>query len=178
MDSISNPTQPPFASANTGNTTPNIAQFHPFSIPSQGGTWIPVIRYVYVNGQLYTSTPVPGANYASDLVGCPTNVTVSNLICTTPSVGQPGYNNNAAYPQYSHKFSYNSTTSLPSDATKTLGFTLNATTNYFPFLFLGYTASDRIKISYVSGNTVTLLRDVAVGTDIPDRKSTRPNSSH
>ena len=171
LDDIVTPTQPTFASANSGNTTPGIAQFHPFSIPSQGGSWIPVIRYAYLNGTKYTSVITPGVAYASDLATCLIPINVLNLSCIAPTVGQPGYNaptNNL--PQYSHRFAYVNSVSIPTDANKTLGFDLNTdgSTNYLAWRFDGFTISDRITFTYVSplNSTSTVLQDYAIGQDI------------
>ena len=173
LDDIVTPTQPTFASANSGNTTPGIAQFHPFSIPSQGGSWIPVIRYVYLNGIKYTSVITPGASYSSDLASCLTPINVLNLNCIVPIVGQPGYNAPAYNAtQYSHRFAYVNSVSLPADSSKTLGFDLNSdgSTQYLAWRFDGLAISDRITFTYVSplNSTSTVLQDYVVGSDVPN----------
>ena len=171
LDSITSPTQPTFASANSGNTTVGIAQFHPFSIPSQGGSWIPVIRYAYFDSIKYTSTLTPGSAYASDLAACLTPIDVLNLNCIVPTIGQPGYNAPAnSATQYSHRFAYVNSVSLPADASKTLGFDLNSdgSTQYLAWRFDGFTISDRITFTYISplNSTSTVLQDYAIGTDV------------
>ena len=167
VDSILNPIE--FTSGNTGNTDLAIQQFHPFTgasaRPSIGGSWIPVIRYAYLDSIKYTSQITPGAAYASDLATCLAPITVLDLNC------ENGTNTTVGFTQYSHKFAYTNGSQVASDASKSLVFTLNsdASTQYFAWYFQGVIVSDRIKFTYVSpGNsTSTLLQDFVVGTDLP-----------
>lgn len=167
LDSTSNPIE--FTSGNIGNTDPAIQQFHPFTgssaRPSQGGSWIPVIRYAELDGIFYYSTSTPGGSLSTDLATCLTPITVLNLNCTN------GDNSQAGFEQYSHKFQYVNGLQSPSDASKTLAFTLNSdgSTQYFAWYFEGVTVSDRLTFTYVSplNATSTVLQDYAIGTDIP-----------
>jgi len=167
VDSILNPIE--FTSGNTGNTDPAIQQFHPFTgasaRPSIGGSWIPIIRYAYLDSIKYTSTITPGASYASDLATCLTPINVLNLNCSN------GTNTDVGFEQYTHKFNYTNGVSSPSDASKSLGFDLNSdgSTQYMAWYFAGNIISDRITFTYVSplNATSTLMQDFAIGTDIP-----------
>ena len=166
LDSTSNPIE--FTSGNVGNPDPAIQQFHPFTgtsaRPSQGGSWIPVIRYAELDGIVYYSTPTPGQDLATDLATCLTPITVLNLNCIN------GTNSTVGFEQYSHRYEYQNGLQSPSDASKTLAFTLNSdgSTQYFAWYFQGANISDRIRFTYVSplNTTSTVLQDFAIGNDI------------
>lgn len=159
LDSITNPTQ--FISGNAGNTDPAIQEFHPFTgnaaRPSQGGSWIPVIRYAFFNGIKYTSSNVPGETYAPDLATCLEPITVENLNCT---------NGNTPTQMYTHSIQYTAVIQNQADATRTFRFDLGAAVNYFAWKFYGYNVSDKIEFYYVSGATQTLLGQYAIGFDV------------
>jgi hypothetical protein len=156
LDSITNPIQ--FTSG--VGSDPAISQLHPFTgtaaRPSVAGDWIPVIRYVFLDGTKYTSANVPGEAYSPDLATCLEPIVVENLTCL----------NGSAIEIYSHSISYEATIENPADAIRTLRFDLNAAVNYFAWKFYGYVVSDRVELYYVSGVTQTLLGDYAIGFDL------------
>ena len=166
LNSTSAPLQT-FSSKNSGNTDITASQIHPFSVPSQSGTWIPVIKYITLDGIAYS--PNGGAySLSADLATCLPTVSITSLTCTAPTVGQPFYSSQASY---SHYFRYVSTnTSVLGDANKTMTMELNSdgSTKYLPWYFYGYTVSDRIKFSYVSPllGTTTLLEDYVIGPNV------------
>jgi hypothetical protein len=143
----------------------DIQQFHPFTganaRPSIGGSWIPVIRYAVLDGTKYTSEITPGEAYASDLATCLAPVTVLNLNCIN------GTNTDVGFEQYSHRFQYVNGLQDPTDASRTLAFTLNTdgSTQYMAWYFAGNTVSDRLTFTYISpvNVTSTVLQDIAIG---------------
>jgi hypothetical protein len=174
LNSVTAPIQT-FASKNSGNINPTASQVHPFVVPSQSGTWIPVIRYIDVNGVTYS--PTGGIyNLSQDLATCLTNITITSLTCPAPTSGQPFYSTDA---RYSHYFLYNyGATSVAGDANKTLSMELNAdgSTKYLAWYFYAYRVSDRIKFSYVSPTlgTTTLLEDYVVGLNVTTDLTANP----
>lgn len=165
LNSITNPIE--FTSG--VGSDPAISQLHPFTgaaaRPSVAGNWIPVIRYVYLDGTKYTSTSVPGEAYSPDLATCLEPIVVENLNCT---------NGNTPTQTYTHSIEYAAVIQNPADATRTFRFDLGASVNYFAWNFYGYTVSDKIQFYYVSGVTQTLLGQYAIGFDINNFDVTGP----
>jgi hypothetical protein len=165
---------PEFVSGSAGTTDPTVTVLHPFAgEPAEGGTWHPVIKYVYINGIKYSRTYMPDARYSPDLLHCldPIIVIVNNLNCSNggnyfaSTYGSPG--------SYIHKVSYTNGLNSPTLAARSFRFDLDATNKYFAWFFLGYQEADKIKITYVSplNNTSTMLEwweigGTAGGTDV------------
>lgn len=170
LDSTLNPIE--FTSGNLGNTDPAIQQRHPFTgnsaRPSVAGNWIPVIRYVYLDGIPYSSTPTVGFELSTGLATCLLPITVVNPTCFNGSNSTPGTL------QYSHEFKYVNSNAVFSDASKTLNFEIDASTQYLAWAFKGNTVSDRIQFTYVSGVSETLLEDFVIGGDVTTNLNVTP----
>lgn len=170
LDSTTNPIA--FTSGNLGNTDPAIQQRHPFTgnsaRPSVAGSWIPVIRYVTLDGIPYAATPTVGFELSTSLETCLLPVVVVNPTCFN------GSNTTPATLQYSHEFKYLNSNAVFSDANKTLNFELDASTQYLAWAFRGNTVSDRITFTYVSGVTQTLLEDFVIGGDVTTNLNVTP----
>lgn len=178
LNSTSAPLQT-FSSKNSGNTDITASQIHPFNVPSQSGTWIPVIKYITLDGIIYS--PNGGAySLSADLTTCLPTVSVTSLTCPAPTVGQPFYNDQGpSYAQYSHYFKYQSTnTSVAGDANKTMSMELNSdgSTKYLAWYFHAFLVSDRFKLSYVSPllGTTTLLEDYVIGGNVTNNFTSTP----
>jgi surface protein len=126
------------------------------TIPVIAGYWVPVIRYATIGGITYTSTPRSGYNSAIDLATCLNPIQVQNFNCTNGTVGTGNY---------THLVAYQNGTQLASEASKTIAFDLDGTVQYFAYFFNGYIIADRLKFSYVSGATETVMHDLVIGTD-------------
>lgn len=156
-----------FSSGNTGNTDPDIDVFHPFigasGIPVTGGVYIPRIRYVNLNGILYSYNNYPNSEPSPDLETCLPDITVVNPSCSNGNV-------NSIYPTL---ISYNTTAPFAS-ATRSIIYEIDASTLYVAYLVVGSNIADRFKFSYVDGstNTVTLLEDIVVGNNVPTTNMT------
>lgn len=141
---------------------PDIEVQHPFNgnsaIPVIGGTYIPRIRYIYLNGVLYAPTTYPGALLSPALLTCLPNVIVQDYSC--------GNGGNAIIGQgYEHNITYSANTNFQ-NATRTIRFNYTPNVNlYLAYFFLGYTIADRIKFIHVLNNVDTVLLDMVVGTD-------------
>ncbi len=169
---------------------PSIQVEHPFTnIPVPGGTLYPVIRWVYFNGVQYSSVLTAGMSYSPDLYECLDPVTVKQLTCyngVNPAPGASADNNYNFYtsnyvgvnPTYTSQFHYSYTTSVVSDATKTISFILNTggTTKYLAWYFKGYTIADTVKISYVNIVTMaeTVLTNWFIGSNITTDYTSNP----
>lgn len=132
---------------------------HPFTgnaaIPVIGGVYIPIIRYIYLNGILYAPDTYPGAIVSPDLEACLPEITVVNPSCDNGGIGQ-----------YAHTFSYTANTNF-NNATRALHFDYTIDDLYLAYGFTGYTVSDRITITHVDALAVeTVLEDAAIGNDI------------
>jgi uncharacterized protein (TIGR02145 family) len=162
LDSTTNPIE--FTSGNIGNIDPLIQQRHPFTgnsaRPSVAGSWIPVLRYIYLDGIGYASTPTPGFELSTSLETCLLPVAVVNPTCFN------GTNTTPNTTQYSHEFRYVNSNAVFSDANKTLNFEIDASTQYLAWMFRGNAVSDRITFTHVSGVTQTLLDDFVIGLDV------------
>lgn len=167
FNSTSNPVE--FVTGSPG--APGIDQAHPLvgttARPVLGGTWIPVIRYIVLNGTKYYSSdpdPVDG-QYDPSLLNCLDEIVVQNINCTNSNFVPNPFNPSLI--GYTHQFEYQIPSAVPGDASKTLRFDISPTTNYLAFFFTTGAISDRITFTYVSGLTQTTIGDFAVGQDIP-----------
>lgn len=154
---------PEFVSGSAGATDPAVTVSHPFGgEPAEGGTWHPVIKYVYINNIKYSRTYIPGVRHSPDLLHCldPIIVIVDNLSCSNG--GNVFYN---GIP-YAHVVSYRNNLNSASFARRSFRFDLDATNKYFAWNFFGFEVADFMKITYVSplnGNTETVLEYWKVG---------------
>lgn len=182
LDSVSSPV----ATFTSGTAGSGALQLHPFTgvnaRPVLGGTWIPVIKYVELNGikhysnlSDYLADAQPTKAYAPDLANqsCLNTINVLNLTCPAPTNTQNFFNNNSSFSAYSHRITYVPTlASTPADAGKTLGFILDPTTQYFAYHFDSSGVADWLKIEYVRGSgpnlgQATTILSMAIGTNIP-----------
>ena len=69
----------PFTSG-VGASDPNIQAQHPFTDEVVfAGTLYPVITYIYIDGNEYTSTPQSGPYYSPDLITCLSSVVITSI---------------------------------------------------------------------------------------------------
>lgn len=142
---------------------PTIQAYHPFiNEPVQGGDLYPVIEYIYVDGERYTSEFEVGSRYSPDLITClaPPPIVVEAMDC-----------NNGVSGLYSHTVSYQNLFDPLQDASRSVRFILNedGSTDFFAFAIKAYDISDRFAFYYCTLNDSegVLLEDIAVGKDIP-----------
>ena len=164
-DSVSG--APKFTSGSVGATDPAVTVSHPFSgEPAEGGTWHPVIKYIYIDGIKYSRTYIPGVRYSPDLTHCLDTVivTVDNLNCANG--GNYFASTYGSQGSYAHKVTYINGLNSPTLAARSFKFDLDATNKYFAWFFLGYQEADKMKITYVSpaNNTSTMLEWWEVGS--------------
>lgn len=169
-DSLENPKQ-----FTTGKgTDPDITFFHPLTgtnaLPVEGGTWIPVIRYVVVGGVRLYSKPTLCRKWCSTLTGLP-SIVVSSATC---------YNGGSYWSgaSYTHYYNYNSTVNNVAEASRTIRFDLNsdATTLQFAYAFFADTVADRVTFIYCNQaeEELFVLDDWIVGGDATYNNTTTP----
>lgn len=152
-----------FSSSNPGNMISGIKAYHPLtglnSYYVEEGTWLPKIRYMYVDGVKYTSYPEPGSIYTPDLLDCLPSITVQNFTCVNGGTGD-----------YAHTISYVNAVSPPKVADMTFNMDLNidGSIKYIAFKFSGKDYADGLKIYYVSplNGTSVLLDWWVVGAEV------------
>lgn len=142
---------PGFTSGSAGAADPAVTVAHPFAgEPAEGGTWHPVIKYIYINGIKYSRNYTPGVRYSPDLTHCLDSVivTVNNLSCANGS----DVNGSMYYTsqKYSHRMTYNNAVQSPTLASRSFRFDLDANNKYFAWYFAGAEVRDRVKITYKS----------------------------
>jgi hypothetical protein len=155
-----------FTSGNNTSADPTVTVVHPFANElTQGGTYYPVIRFAYVNGQKYTASVTAGALYSPDFQTCLGSLVVTGLDCTTG-------NQSSTYPV---SLTYNNQTQNSTQAFRTLRYDIDATKRYLGWQFVGFSVSDVIKISYVSSvSGTTQLEYWRVGQDISTNLNSNP----
>ena len=138
LGSASGPVQ--FTSGNNAAADPAITVLHPIAAePTQGGEYFPVIKFVFLDGVKYVSSPTPYVKYSPDLETCLEPITVQNYSCENGGTGK-----------YAHTINYVNNVNSSTLASRTLRFDLNATTQFIAWTFTGASVPDNIKISYVS----------------------------
>lgn len=163
LDSIAGPIE--FTSG--VGSDPAITEFHPFqgtqARPVVAGEWIPVIRYIDLDGFRYYSTYTPGQRYSPDLRTCLPSVTVENYNCGNGNLTPPANELSG----YTHEITYTNTVQVAADSSRTVRMDLNTdgSTNYFVWEFNGFQIADRFQLFYVSSVTETLLEDHVIGDD-------------
>jgi len=140
-------------------TDPDITYSHPFtgttgSIPVEDGVWIPVIRYIVVDGIKIYSKHRPWEDYCE----IPT-ISVQPYLCDNGNSGTT----------YSHTLSFVNTLQQSQYSSRSIRFYLNddASTKYFGVSFYGYDIADRLRVYYCTSldSTGVLLEDIAIGID-------------
>lgn len=157
LNSISGSTV--FITGNSGNTDPSIQSFHPVdSELVQAGELYPVIRYVNINGVLYSSYSNLGYLYSPDLLTCLPAITVASMTCSNGTTGGT----------YGHSVAYVNSIQPSQLANRSLTYQLNmdSSSTEIAYQFYGYTIADRISIYYcLTGGSQTLIDDWVVGLD-------------
>ncbi len=168
---------PEFVSGSAGATDPAVSVSHPFAgEPAEGGTWHPVIKYIYIDGIKYSRSYTAGARLSPDLLNCldPIVVIVNNLNCANGGTVTSVYSSNP----YAHKITYINGLNSPTLAARSFKFDLDATNKYFAWWFTGYQERDKMKITYVSPNnsTSTVIEwwEVGYGTGAGTNYTTSP----
>ena len=145
----------------------DINQIHPFDppIPMEAGTYYPVLRWIEVDGVIYHSDSNLGDIYGEDLIDCVDIIDVLEPIVVEALTCANGVTSNL--PDYDHRFTYNNSSNPAEAATLSSTMYLNedASTKYIVWQFHGYQVSDEINFYYISGETRTLLEQVAIGND-------------
>lgn len=138
---------------------PDIQAYHPFlglaSIPVLPGTWVPVVRYVVIDGEIIFSVPKKCKSWCADLSNLPVIIVVSPLNCNST--------NSPVNPGYSYRLSYVSSQDF-SMAERLVLFQLptDLSAKYFAFVFNAALVSDKIEI-YFNEETIPLTSWI-VGT--------------
>lgn len=140
---------------NSGNTDPSIQAYHPFYEPVQAGELYPVFKYITINGTAYTAYPHTGYDYSPDLLTCLNSLTVLYLTCRNGSTGSTFF----------HTITYTNSTMNSAVANRSISYQLFPEITEMSWRFYGYAIADRIKTSYVSGESSTLISDWVIGTD-------------
>lgn len=121
-------------------TDPAIQAPHPFyDEVVLAGTLYPVIRYVYFNGEKYTSTLEEGALYSPDFIDCFDPVVVDAVNCSS-TLGTD--------PIYPYTIDYVNSTDGGLNRSRLIKYDLSADTYYLAWSFGGATVADQIKIYY------------------------------
>ena len=133
----------------TNGAAPDIQAVHPFTgtaaIPVQGGTWVPVIRWVVVGGIKYYPHPTKCKKWCSSLTGLPT-ITVNALNCGSTG-GTPASG-------YQYKLTYNTTQDFAL-ASRTIRWELPSDLSVinFALMFTGFTVADKIEVFFKDSAT-------------------------
>ena len=114
-------------------TDPDIDEYHPFVndaalIIENAGIYVPVIRYVVIDGNKILSEPKPCQKWCEDLSGLP-SITVRRLECSV-SCGGP-----IPTLGYDCKVVYESLLGIQTERDKTLKLYLGDNTGYVAFIF-------------------------------------------
>jgi hypothetical protein len=134
---------------------PDIVYTHPFvgasSIPVEGGTWIPKIRYIKIDGSTYIPRPGAGSGFCE----LPTFV-VSSLSCSNGGAGM-----------YSHSIGYSAAINNVSEAYQSIRMNLEPNQYWIAIRLNGGETSDRFRVYYINNanNTETQIEDIVVGQD-------------
>lgn len=152
---------------------PDITYTHPFigieSIPVEGGTWKPIVRYIVIAGAKIFTSPKSCQKWCDMTINLP-EIEVNPFTCSS-SVGPY-----AVY--YTHRLEYNCLINKVEDAEQTVRFNLDTdgSVTDFAWYFNGYEIADRITFIYcdVDGNELETLGDWVVGTDTEWNLSSTP----
>jgi len=133
----------------TGNT----------SIPVTSGTYIPVIKYIRLNG----------INYSSDLENGLVQIPLDNCLSTTTiDVNPLTCSNGANIGDYNHLIQFSGSSQGEPPELLSSTFILSANTNYFAWRFNAFNVQDTLKITYYGSyynNTPIVLEYWNVGAD-------------
>lgn len=154
---------------------PDIEAFHPFvgveSIPVIAGTYIPVIRYVVMGGEIIYGTNKKCKKWCDDLEGLPDIVVITVLPI---ECGLVGTDYQAASALYDFKLSYNTTQDWAL-AARRVKFILSETAKYFAFQFTGYEVADQLNI-YHSSDLNNPIWQLIIGSEATNQWTTPPYS--
>jgi len=130
----------------------DIQSQHPFTDEVVlSGVLYPVIRYVYINGDVYNAYSSAGARFSPDLLTCLSTVTIDPITCSTV-IGT-----DTLYPFY---LTYNNITDYGADKSREFTFIISSGTTYLAWEFQAYYVSEQLKIYYCnSGETEGTLVD-------------------
>lgn len=113
---------------------------HPFyNEIVQAGTLYPVLQYIYLNGEKYTSDYEDGSFYSPDLIDCFDPVVIDPVSCSTILGSDVDYN---------FYLAYNNTTDTADDKSRTLTYVISETTQYFAWKFQAYDVAEQLCIYY------------------------------
>jgi len=141
---------------------PEITAFHPFqgegAIIVEPGTYVPVLRYVVIDGDVIFPEPKPCQKWCEMIVDLPT-ITVTAIYC-----GLVGTGANAAYANYDYSMRYVSGTDW-TQAGRIFQFDLNETTLFFAYYYIPQSVADRLTIWH-SSDLVNPIVDYIAGNNL------------
>lgn len=136
---------------------PDIQAFHPAlgnaAIPVIGGTYVPVVRYVVIDGIQLFLQPLPCRRWCNIQADLP-SITVARLHC--------GSTNRTGSYQYQIIYSSSDPTSLPS-RTITWDLPEDGSVKHFAVMFTGYDIADKVEVFYKDEDH--LMTSWAIGQD-------------
>lgn len=103
------------------------------------GNLYPVVNYAYINGVKVTSAYELGVIFSPDMKDCLPSVLIDEINCSTLYTENDIFNFN---------LSYNSTTSVNQNKSRTLSYKFGASTQYVAFKFDAHQIADGIKFYY------------------------------
>jgi hypothetical protein len=112
------------------------------SVPALAGDWEGIIHDIAINGTTYSSVSGSANGTPIPFESCFDTVVVEPLEC----------DNGTFSGKYSHQFNFNSQAVGTTPAPVSLTYTLNSTTKYFAYVFLGLSVWDELEIKWKSGN--------------------------
>lgn len=140
-------------------TDPEIEAYHPFlgtaSIPVLPGNWVPVVRYIVVNGVQIFNEKKNCKDWCLWISNLPTVIVVNPINCASTSYPVGNY--------YDYRIAYVSSQDYSLSSRKIMYMLKDdLTIKYVAFAFHGYTVADRIDI-YHNNDTIPVT-SVIVGT--------------
>jgi len=145
---------------------PDIQAIHPFigdaAIPVIGGSYVPVIRYLVIDGDRVFTSPKPCQKWCDVDLDLPVSIEVARLNC--------GSSNITGSYQYQIKYISTDPDSLPSRIVA-VDLPDDLSTLYFAINFYGYDISDKVELYF---NGVTLLTAWIIGSDSSNQFDSLP----
>lgn len=112
------------------------------AVPVVGGSWEGIIHDVVINGTLYSSVSGSKGGTLIPFESCFGAIIVDPLTC----------DNGTASGKYSHQYNFNSQAVGTTPSPVSITYTLDSTTKYFAYTFLGLSVWDELEIKWISGD--------------------------
>lgn len=141
--------------------------YHPFNgaskLPANDGIYTPQIRWIKVNGELYSREKTNGYKFSPDLTDCLSNITVLPYSCDGSGTSI-----------YDYEIAYNWTGHTGELLTRTVAIRfVSSEIKYFAWQFYGYSVSDRVTVELENNGNRIALHDIVFGTDLPQNDFTQ-----